>query len=226
LPTLALACSFRGFLFGLNLGNASRAPAPLTIAPLPTLAERSGDYQRRLTTLILSLPASSGLSGVNKESRQNAAVPIRVRKTRLTCAAVASLASAIKSGGGLEDLGSRVTTGHLLLAVAPSLPIHSIADLIEHAKKNPGKHARLLADLLRRRVTVITTRGLAQAPTKPAFAARVGLRPCTIWVTHRQWSRSRVARCLQANEHSTRAERALQSIRRNEQVQADMGQVQ
>ena len=34
---------------------------------------------------------------------------------------------------------AQVTTGHLLLAVAPSLPIHSVAELIEHAKKNPGK---------------------------------------------------------------------------------------
>jgi tripartite-type tricarboxylate transporter receptor subunit TctC len=32
-----------------------------------------------------------------------------------------------------------VTTGHLLLAVAPSLPIHSVAELVEYAKKNPGK---------------------------------------------------------------------------------------
>jgi tripartite-type tricarboxylate transporter receptor subunit TctC len=34
---------------------------------------------------------------------------------------------------------AQVTTGHLLLAVAPALPIRSVADLIEHAKKNPGK---------------------------------------------------------------------------------------
>ena len=34
---------------------------------------------------------------------------------------------------------AQVTTGHLLLAVAPSLPIHSVAELVEHAKKNPGK---------------------------------------------------------------------------------------
>ena len=32
-----------------------------------------------------------------------------------------------------------VTTGHLLLAVAPSLPIHSVAELIAYARKNPGK---------------------------------------------------------------------------------------
>jgi tripartite-type tricarboxylate transporter receptor subunit TctC len=34
---------------------------------------------------------------------------------------------------------AQVTTGHLLLAVAPSLPIHSVAELVEYAKKNPGK---------------------------------------------------------------------------------------
>src|SRR5206468_9825598 len=34
---------------------------------------------------------------------------------------------------------AQVTTGHLLLAVASSLPIHSVAELVEHAKKNPGK---------------------------------------------------------------------------------------
>lgn len=34
---------------------------------------------------------------------------------------------------------AQVTTGHLLLAVAPSLPIHSVAELIAHAKKKPGK---------------------------------------------------------------------------------------
>ena len=32
-----------------------------------------------------------------------------------------------------------VSTGHLLLAVAPSLPIHNIAELVEYARKNPGK---------------------------------------------------------------------------------------
>ena len=32
-----------------------------------------------------------------------------------------------------------VATGHLLLAVAPSLPIHSVAELIAYARKNPGK---------------------------------------------------------------------------------------
>jgi tripartite-type tricarboxylate transporter receptor subunit TctC len=32
-----------------------------------------------------------------------------------------------------------VTTGHLLLAVAPSLPTHSVAELIGQARKNPGK---------------------------------------------------------------------------------------
>jgi len=32
-----------------------------------------------------------------------------------------------------------VTTGHLLLAVAPSLPVRSVDELIEYAKKNPGK---------------------------------------------------------------------------------------
>ena len=71
-------------------------------------------------TLILSLPASSELSGVNKESAQNAAVPTRVRKTRLTCAAVSSLALAIKSGGGLRR--PRVTVdpppGRLPLSLA------------------------------------------------------------------------------------------------------------
>jgi tripartite-type tricarboxylate transporter receptor subunit TctC len=34
---------------------------------------------------------------------------------------------------------AQVTTGHLLLAAAPSLPIHSVAELVERAKKNPGK---------------------------------------------------------------------------------------
>jgi tripartite-type tricarboxylate transporter receptor subunit TctC len=34
---------------------------------------------------------------------------------------------------------AQVTTGHLLLAVAPALPIRSVADLTAHAKKNPGK---------------------------------------------------------------------------------------
>jgi len=34
---------------------------------------------------------------------------------------------------------AQVTTGHLLLAVAPSLPIHSVAELIAYAKKHPGK---------------------------------------------------------------------------------------
>ena len=32
-----------------------------------------------------------------------------------------------------------VTRGHLLLAVTPSLPVKSVAELIEYAKKNPGK---------------------------------------------------------------------------------------
>ena len=31
-----------------------------------------------------------------------------------------------------------VSRGHLLLAVAPSLPVSSVAELITHAKKNPG----------------------------------------------------------------------------------------
>jgi tripartite-type tricarboxylate transporter receptor subunit TctC len=34
---------------------------------------------------------------------------------------------------------AQVTTGHLLLAVTPALPIHSVAELIAYAKKNPGK---------------------------------------------------------------------------------------
>jgi tripartite-type tricarboxylate transporter receptor subunit TctC len=34
---------------------------------------------------------------------------------------------------------AQVTTGHLLLAVAPSLPVHTVAELIAHARKNPGK---------------------------------------------------------------------------------------
>jgi len=34
---------------------------------------------------------------------------------------------------------AQVTTGHLLLAVAPSLPIHSVAELIAYAKKHPGR---------------------------------------------------------------------------------------
>lgn len=32
-----------------------------------------------------------------------------------------------------------VTHGHLLLAVTPSLPVKSVAELIDYAKKNPGK---------------------------------------------------------------------------------------
>ncbi len=32
-----------------------------------------------------------------------------------------------------------VTRGHLLLAVSPSLPVNSVQDLIDYAKKNPGK---------------------------------------------------------------------------------------
>jgi tripartite-type tricarboxylate transporter receptor subunit TctC len=32
-----------------------------------------------------------------------------------------------------------VTRGHLLLAVSPSLPVHSVKELIDYAKKNPGK---------------------------------------------------------------------------------------
>ena len=32
-----------------------------------------------------------------------------------------------------------VTRGHLLLAVTPSLPVKSVQDLIDYAKKNPGK---------------------------------------------------------------------------------------
>jgi tripartite-type tricarboxylate transporter receptor subunit TctC len=32
-----------------------------------------------------------------------------------------------------------VTRGHLLLAVSPSLPVRSVRELIEYAKKNPGK---------------------------------------------------------------------------------------
>jgi tripartite-type tricarboxylate transporter receptor subunit TctC len=32
-----------------------------------------------------------------------------------------------------------VTRGHLLLAVAPSLPVDSVLELIDYAKKNPGK---------------------------------------------------------------------------------------
>jgi tripartite-type tricarboxylate transporter receptor subunit TctC len=32
-----------------------------------------------------------------------------------------------------------VTRGHLLLAITPSLPVKSVAELIDYAKKNPGK---------------------------------------------------------------------------------------
>src|SRR5258705_5496854 len=32
-----------------------------------------------------------------------------------------------------------VTRGHLLLAVSPSLPVNSVGELIEYARKNPGK---------------------------------------------------------------------------------------
>jgi tripartite-type tricarboxylate transporter receptor subunit TctC len=32
-----------------------------------------------------------------------------------------------------------VSRGHMLLAVAPSLPVHSVAELIAYAKQNPGK---------------------------------------------------------------------------------------
>lgn len=32
-----------------------------------------------------------------------------------------------------------VTTGYMLLAVSPELPIHSVKELIDYAKKNPGK---------------------------------------------------------------------------------------
>jgi tripartite-type tricarboxylate transporter receptor subunit TctC len=32
-----------------------------------------------------------------------------------------------------------VTTGYMLLAVSPKLPIHSVKELIDYAKKNPGK---------------------------------------------------------------------------------------
>ena len=32
-----------------------------------------------------------------------------------------------------------VTRGHLLLAVSPSLPVNSVQELIDYAKKNPGK---------------------------------------------------------------------------------------
>jgi tripartite-type tricarboxylate transporter receptor subunit TctC len=32
-----------------------------------------------------------------------------------------------------------VTRGHLLLAVSPKLPVHSVKELIDYAKKNPGK---------------------------------------------------------------------------------------
>ncbi len=32
-----------------------------------------------------------------------------------------------------------VTKGHLLLAVSPTLPVNSVADLVAYAKKNPGK---------------------------------------------------------------------------------------
>src|SRR6185312_11422279 len=34
---------------------------------------------------------------------------------------------------------SLITRGHLLLAVAPSLPVHSVQELIAYAKANPGK---------------------------------------------------------------------------------------
>src|SRR5512141_2798703 len=32
-----------------------------------------------------------------------------------------------------------VARGHLLLAVSPKLPVHSVKELVEYAKKNPGK---------------------------------------------------------------------------------------
>ena len=56
-------------------------------------------------TFSFSLPPRRALSGLSKESKQNATVPANVSPMRLTCAAVSSLALAIRSVKAREDLG-------------------------------------------------------------------------------------------------------------------------
>jgi hypothetical protein len=53
-------------------------------------------------TLILSLPPSKALSGLNKDKAQNPVVPRNNSPMRTTCAEVLSLASLIRSGESLR----------------------------------------------------------------------------------------------------------------------------
>jgi hypothetical protein len=53
-------------------------------------------------TFSFSPPIRSALSGVNKDRTQNITVPTNVRRIRLTCAAVSSLALTMASAGSLQ----------------------------------------------------------------------------------------------------------------------------
>src|SRR5262249_31846510 len=74
-------------------------------------------------TFIFSLPPRRALSGLNKDRRQNAAVPRNVSPMRVTCVAVSSLALLMRSGESLRRLRRRLVAQGLIDGSSTILPM-------------------------------------------------------------------------------------------------------